>query len=60
MKDTTRLRTDLIESTSDDDRGWFCMWPVERQNEDGEDDDKMLRNHLKTTLCRSAELMTVR
>lgn len=60
VKDTTRLRTDLVECTSDDDRSWFRMRPIERQDEHGEDDGKMLRNHLKTTLCRSAELMTVR
>ena len=27
---TARLRTDLIECTSDDHRGWFRMWPMER------------------------------
>ena len=57
VKDTARLRTDLIECTSNDDRGWLRMWPIERQNKHGEDDDlendkKPFENHL-VQICRT-------
>ena len=46
MQDIARLRTNLIECTSDDDRGWLCMWPIERKNKHWEEDELgNLRNH---------------
>ena len=27
-----QIETDLIECTSDDDRGWFRMWPIDKMS----------------------------